>query len=75
MKILRPVAFLAGFAFLPTGITAQAEVRVLSDTEWRADITETAEAIRAHHPRPYRTNSEEVFQRAYDDLIEDKPTP
>ena len=73
MKKLRFVVLLAGLVFLPLRITTQAEVRILNDTEWRADVAQTAAAIRKHHPRPFRNGGEAVFQQTYEALIGDVP--
>jgi hypothetical protein len=47
--------------------------RVIDDTAWRADITETATTIREHHPRPFRTVSEDDFDRTLEALLRDVP--
>jgi len=47
--------------------------RVLSDADWRADITVVADAIKEFHPRPFRTTSAADFQRHYEVLLADVP--
>ena len=50
-----------------------AQDRALDDEQWRNDIAEVAAAIKEHHPRPFRTNSESEFDSAYETLLVDVP--
>lgn len=66
IKLIQAIALCVMFA-------ATAHARELTDDQWREDITAAAEAIREHHPDPFRGLTSEEFDEQVTALIEDLP--
>ena len=68
-----PLLWALALLFLLVPLVAAADARILTDTQWRADIETVAASIRDIHPRPFRTTDRETFDATANKLLADVP--